>query len=329
MTRGIAFAVLVVMLTAAVSPSLAADAAPTTDQLNELFAERKYQDLLTRLNKILSLKGPAAGPYDRYELLTLRGETYLRLKAMPPAADAFGEAARATDDPKKSSTARATELLIRQSGNGRYAPRATDERGKPFPPIDVIDPDSRTQAMNALLVDVQIRAGPLVDKAMSANTLAPIADVAEAIDDLRSVELVATGKDEKTTRLAGRLGQRARELLAHETELMSTRVVTIESQANLEDRVTVRYKTGAQQSVTQLPVKRGLTPREGEELRAIVINADKIASAARELAEALGGDAADLSSVADNAEAARDRAKKVLETPYTGGRVGHTAPAGR
>src|SRR5580765_6335680 len=75
-----------------------AEALPTAAEIHQLYDEAKYPQVLQKLQRVLILKGEAAKPYDRHDLLRLRGETQLHLKAQAPAAQSFTEAAAATDD---------------------------------------------------------------------------------------------------------------------------------------------------------------------------------------------------------------------------------------
>src|SRR5688500_17543270 len=85
------------------APGVAGVAMPTIDQLKQQLAEGKHQEVLKQVAKLLQLKGEAAKSYDRYELLSLRGEAALRGKANSMAAEAFAQAAKATEDPVNQS----------------------------------------------------------------------------------------------------------------------------------------------------------------------------------------------------------------------------------
>ena len=71
---------------------VATAAAPTMAQVRETYDAGQYQPTLKSIAQCLALKGPAADGYDRYELLTLKGECLVRLKSLAYAADAFEDA---------------------------------------------------------------------------------------------------------------------------------------------------------------------------------------------------------------------------------------------
>src|SRR5947207_4996272 len=109
-------ALLVFVALGCASASLGA--APTSAELHQLYDQHKDTELLKALRDVLALKDLSA--YDRYDLLTLRGESLLRTKSDGPAADAFRDAAKAAKNDDQASLARATEYLLPRSRNQAY-----------------------------------------------------------------------------------------------------------------------------------------------------------------------------------------------------------------
>src|SRR4051812_7735182 len=84
--------VMVLFLFLAFVAGPVATAAPTMAQVRESFAAGQYQPTLRSIADCLALKGQAAEGYDRYELLTLKGECLIQLKSAAYAANAFEDA---------------------------------------------------------------------------------------------------------------------------------------------------------------------------------------------------------------------------------------------
>src|SRR5690349_9288162 len=57
------------------------DPLPTPEEIHQTFDQQQYPQVLQKLQRVLQLKGLAAKPYDRHDLLRLKGETHLRMKA--------------------------------------------------------------------------------------------------------------------------------------------------------------------------------------------------------------------------------------------------------
>src|SRR5688500_1419433 len=57
----------------------AANAPISTEDIKAAYEKGDYQETLRLLGRVLALKGKAADPYDRYELLLMRAESHLKL----------------------------------------------------------------------------------------------------------------------------------------------------------------------------------------------------------------------------------------------------------
>ena len=123
---------------------------PTVEEVRKLVEDGNVPDAMRHLNRLLALRGKAAEAYDKYELLTLKGDAHLRLRANEAAAVAFKQAAGETDDKVKEAAARATEQLIRRSRNLAYTPRK-GAKGRPAEPIDGKRPKDNSRPGNVKL----------------------------------------------------------------------------------------------------------------------------------------------------------------------------------
>jgi hypothetical protein len=313
MRRPTCAAFVVLMLLA--SPLLAQQQPlPTVDQLKAQL-ESNPQEVLRNVARMLALKGAAAQQYDRYELLMLRGEAHLRGKAMPPAAQAFADAARETTDPAKKATARANEILMRRSKIGGYTPKpqrpsAKPASTKPFPPlIPIIKEEDRKLAMEALFADEMAVAEPKLKAADNATALPPIIEAIKVAVDLGAVEQFATGGANQTKQLTANLAKRSHFLIDKALDDMNKRTEhcwQIASQRSYSlDRSRNQYDNAGMV---------GLTSVQQNELKNVIATTEKIAPVATELAAVTGG--AELTADATTAQKLHERAKEVLAYDY-------------
>jgi hypothetical protein len=205
-------AILLMGLCAAVQ----AEPAPTSDELHQLYDAGSYKELIPKISKALSVKGPDAAQYDRYDLLSLKGEASLHTHAKQSAVDAFKQAAAAAAKPQDAALAQATAELIRQSNGAlKYLPRTKATTNDKPDPIDIVDSDSRKKALQALETDMAAKVKLKVDPAAKGNSLTDILNVVKSKDlsDLKLIELAASGSTPDTTQMIGDLGARASSLM--------------------------------------------------------------------------------------------------------------------
>jgi hypothetical protein len=286
--------------------------APSMDQLIDLLNQQKYQDLLKGVTKALALRGAASQPYNRADLLMLRGEAYLHLKQNSQAADSFAQAAKAaSDDPDKSAIAQATDLLIKRSKPTGYLPRtaSTQPAVKQGTPLPIIDKEERKIAFAALLDDELTAAAPKVKAATNGNSLMPVIEAARVMIDLRSIEIAAGEGDAKTKSIAERLGQRAHTLIDGALKSMNTRVEQVWSSASTS------YSTQSQTTLrTRVYGMKGMTSVESGDLKNVIATCEKIVPVANDLSTVTGG--TELSGDATEAQRLLKRAHEVLEYDY-------------
>jgi len=256
--------------------SLASAAPPTMDEIRQAYDVAKYQPAIRMINQCLSLKGPAAAGYSRYELITLKGECLIRLKSATYAADAFEDAQAATTDAGQHAAAMATELLLRQSGSLKYTPKSGTSRA----PIDVVEPESRKRAMKAMRDDVMAALSPKVDDALKADVLTPMLELLPRFREAAVLEYGATGGVEELRPVLTKVGTRARELIVHELKVKAAEVEQLNEAANEIDFDNDHAS------------RRGFTSVERKNMAAMVEYLRQIESVGREgrrIAEMLGG----------------------------------------
>jgi hypothetical protein len=323
--------VAVAVAAAAPAPPAAApakdakDALPTMAELRQQFKDGKHQDVLKQIQRLLQLKGDAAKPYDRYELFCLRGESFLRIKSMSLAADAFDDAAEvAKDNSKKEGLARGTAVLIRRSKQVGYVPRpARAERGKPPPPpppappapMQIVEEADRKAAFARLLEDERAAVVPKLEAAQKGTSLPPIIEVAKMLGDLQAVEIAATGKGEATQAMTTDLAARSHDLIATALNAMNDAIEAAWAHASTETWEVDRHGNRI-----RMVGRVGLHGDGAANVRFAVEQSELLAPAAAILWRVTQSDK--LKHDAEIAEALWKRALYIAEFPYNGRRQG-------
>ncbi len=213
-TTAVAVCLALAAAAALTGTARAADPADSPDDLKKLYDDKQYKELIPKLSKALALHGTAADGYDRYQLYLMKGEASLQTKSKSAAVEAFKQAAKATTDKDQVSTAAADALLAAQaSGTMTYTPKTGAAKGDKPEPIDILDPDSRKSAFDALEHDMLARAKPKVEAAKRSTNLPQIMEAARGLADIRPVEFAADGGDGDVSALLGDLGNRVCKLL--------------------------------------------------------------------------------------------------------------------
>lgn len=286
--------------------------------LRQMFEQQQYQELIREVSRALALRGEAARAYDRRELFTLKAESHLRLKQWSPAAEAFGQASKAATDPKDAAVDRATELIVRRSQNGQFRPKPSGGTGasggsaarKPAAePIDIVEPASRKQAIEALMQEELATTTAKVESLKKRNGLKPIADAIELVTAFRPFELAATGADDESKKMLQDLGGAGARLMTQEITRLSGRVDAIEKSAETK---TVDLSDNTY-------TYRGLSGNDRKELNEAMDTSKKIVQAVDELNKVLGEAAGDaFAEIPSDAEKLGTRARQVLNRDYTG-----------
>lgn len=287
---------------------------PSTDDLRVLFEQGKYADLLKQLPRVMVLRGKAAEPYNRYDLLMLRFETHMRMKAQAPAAATLDDALEVTDDPKKVAYCKSVDLLLKRSKGFQYTPGA--HRKAKGTPIDIVEPGPRKEALKALLADEMAVVTPKVEKALDGQSLGDIAGAVQLLQGLDVLEQAAeTGEDAQ--RMVVDLRTRGAALMAKAVQRMQARHDEIFKHANEMVRYVVNtpaFGGGAQQQVRYR--QRGLESRDYKELKEIVATCEKLIPNARGLAKATGGKVKEVEDLITASEDLRRKADRTLNATY-------------
>lgn len=278
--------------------SLAAPSVATQDQLQAMFDQGQFKDLIPALNKSLADKSTIAKPDVHYALLMLKGETMLRMKASASAQDAFKAAGLVVGaDDNSIAIAKATVALVKRSGNAKYQPKAkADNSTAQQPAINILTADSRKQAFAALFTDLFEPAKPVVAKAEKAATLEAIVDVVPQLSEVRDVEIAATGSDAQSKELLEKLATHANDLMNAVLNPMESALTTITKDAS--KRMGGGKYSGGSRSAS---MTTGLSPTTVDTLDSDISEAREISTAADTLQTAFG-DAGDFKSVKSAAE---------------------------
>jgi len=240
---------------------------PTMPEIQKLFDDKLYAEALRAVSRITSLR-QIPSDYDKYALLTLKAECHVRLRQHPLAVDGFEKAADATDDERARCVSLATALLLKKSTGFAYKPKSVAD-GKPVEPIDVIEPEPRKQALAALFEDEWKAKQAALKRARQSGSLPQLSSAVEIVSELRTLELAATGKDERCKDAVAEIVDAAADAIAAALPKMDAAVREIDRRAM---EVIINEKEG-------WSGPRGLTSNDMQELRTIMGSCEKTAQA--------------------------------------------------
>jgi hypothetical protein len=195
------------------------------------FDAGQYREVIQIVAKELAQNRDARGAAplpQRYDLLMLKAESFLRLDQRVNAADAFAQAQSSEADPKQAAVALANSLLARASPNNKYSPI----QDKSIPPIDILNPESRKRAFDAMRADRMAVLAPKLAAAKTATALPPMFEVLKPLLEIASIETAATGSADQTRATLTDLGQHARDLINAELKRINIRLAALEDAAN-------------------------------------------------------------------------------------------------
>jgi hypothetical protein len=298
----------------------AEDPLPTQDELHQLFDQQKYSQVLQKLQRVLILKGIAAKPYDRHDLLRLRGEASLRLKMPQQAEQAFTEASKEAVDPNDRALDLATQLLIHRSPAAQYQPKSKGSNGKMQDVIPILDPEKRKGALAALFRDELLAEAPRIKAVRDSKSLPPIMQVMPTIASLRILELAATGgQDDETKKVTSDLAKHAEGLMGDAVQAMAKDVDAMDKYANalIEYNEIVADPAYGTRAIPRWR-KRGLQAKDQQEMRNVESTCDLIVPASREFSDTMGTDGSGFDAVRTAAEKVGRKADQILNADYRG-----------
>src|SRR5256714_370157 len=211
-----------------------AEPLPTSEELHKMFDDGQYQPLLTKLARVLQLRGNSARAYDHVDLELLRADALLQLKQQISAIGAVSEAVKSINDQtdeQLAARAKATQLLFKRMQAFNFTPR-TAPKGQIPQPISMLDMSKRKAAYSALLADMKQDVTVKAKAAKAGKTLPPIVDAIRSISDLRAVEMTATGSAAESQKLVDDLADQAKGLMNDALKDMKKRAKTIDDDAN-------------------------------------------------------------------------------------------------
>jgi hypothetical protein len=288
------------------------DPLPTVDQIQKLLHSDEAAEALKHVNRLLTLRGKSAESLDKYELLTLKGEAHLRLKANDAALAAFRQAAAETQDRQQKAVARATEQLIRRSKNLAYTPKKV-AKGEKADPIDIAAPDGRHKALSALFVDEVTPLLPKIDAAKASNSVGPMIKAMAAAKEMEYLELAANGSADQINGIVDGIKEQAKAMLTKVMEKATKRVDRITELANDTQRVRQVYPqaSGGYRSI-MVEKRRGVQPDDVIDLKAIIDGCDEVVAQAKTLAQATGSDESGVEEVIESAEDLKVHVQRML-----------------
>jgi len=304
---------------------------PTMQELQKLYADKQWQPLLQGVSRVLPLKGPAAQPYDRYELFSMKAESHLQLKQQAAAAAAFEEASKVEAiDKQKQAVADSMVLLVKRSQQNQYTRKSPTSQPSEPKTIDLLDQDKRKDAFAALAADELATLQPKAKAAATGTSLKPIAEMLKSLDDLKKAEMAAGGSSDTplTTALVAPLATHAKDLSSKEVAQQKAKVDGIEASANQVVEVPDRTGTNNRRGYPgagggSFPTgprykKRGLQGMDQSTLKQIVTYSSDISKGTKQLAEVLGDPGQPLLDVSRDAEAVGTKAQTLLNTDFSG-----------
>jgi hypothetical protein len=299
---------------------------PSGDDLHKQFDTKQYQPLLQNLARVLQLKGTAAQPYDRVDLLMLRGEALLQLKQQASAVEAFDAAAKEATSmqpnvvrkPDEVAMARSMSMLVHQSRNFNYTPKMVAAGTKPQP-ISLLDLSKRPQAFRALLTDALMEITPKAKAAGRSQTLAPIIAIVRSLGDLRALELTATKETKQSDQLLADLGEQAYKLMDAEIKRIGPAVDKISANAHSQIRRVVFARSGGTNTISSTTYSyRGLYYNDQQDLKTVISTCELVLNASRDFGEATTGKlATQFTTLAADAQKVGNKALQTLNDDYS------------
>ena len=308
--------ILLVLVPRARAAEPAADPLAAVEDVKAAYEKGDYNETLRLIGRLMALKGKSAEGLDRYELLMLRAESHLKLKATTNAVAALEEAvkvAKAANDDKRAAEARALSLLIKRSKNLQFTPRLSVDKRSKKEPIDITDAKAREEAFDALYAEEKAAARPKVLATEKRKDLPPLAAALKAVVALKDLEVAATGKDVETKETIQSLVDRAHKLMAKGLDEMTRRTQRISERANELIQYTVDRPGGGFETRTK---RAGIDRDDADVLKGIIADCKKVIQASKDLTEGFTEDVEPFEDLEDLARDTGERAHDVLTENY-------------
>ena len=296
---------------------------PSQQQIRDLYDRGEYSDVLRQLSRVLILKDKAAEPYDRHELLRMKGEIHLRQTGGTKlAGDAFEDASKEATDGPSAAADIAMSMLVRRSGVGlKYETRQTDpaDKTRRLSPIDIVDPASRKKAVEALFADEWTIVEAKVKPLRTSRAVTPLLEALPQIRNLRWLEMAATGTDVKSQALVGDLVEPTKKRMLAAMDEMQQTLEPLDLLMNevLQARVPVNDNiTGKIVGFDLKWRRRGPFPKQAAQLRDMFDTAGKVFASCDLLGGSLGKTGREFDDVKAKAEVIGIKLKRRLDTDW-------------
>ena len=296
------------------APAADAETAPTVADVRKALENNDGTEALRLVSQLLSLRGKAAQGLDRYELFMLKAEGHLCQRAGDAAAQSFKQAAEQTNNREQAAMARASEQLIRRSRRLAYTPkRVVKGQVAKRDPIDIVDPEKRKTALQALLVDEMAELAPKLQAAKGSRSLVPALKAMQSARDLATLELAANGSADQVNGLVEDLKQSCKELLTRTMEKSTKRIDQVTQMANDPELVRQVFPNpygGFEVEVAER--RRGLKRQDIGELKALADTCDQVAAGGKAVAKAAGVEESEFEELIEAAEDLRMHIRRML-----------------
>ncbi len=283
---------------------------PSISDAQADFNTGNYRGCLQKISSLLTSNQVKPGSIERYDLLMLRGESMLHLRMAAAAAEAFDSAAlvlKQQGDIPRVAAAKAVSVLIKASPGLVYKPK--DSNGNTS--FDIINPDTRKEAMKLLLANRSAELTPAINQALQGASLVPLQKLLPAVWDLYALEFAATGSATQTDATVKKMGEHARKLIDQELTAQTRRLTELRNLAN-EPTLT---SNGRQDSISY----RGLTTHERDEIKSIandLVKIQRVLEQGRRINHLLGGTGEAWDALLANCAEARDIAQEAYDRRY-------------
>ena len=299
----------------------AAEPVPTADEAHQQFNDAKYKDAIRTTARIVGSREWQAKKFDKFDILNLKAESHLRLKETSLAATTFDAAAKETADKPAAALARTMAYLIKHCSGTHYVPKATANKRIPGKSvderinIDIVDPESRKEALTALWQDER-NAAELKFKLAGGESVQAVLDAAPLIVRLHDFDIAAHGDDKDTSQVAGLLAVHARDLLTAMVDKMGIRVNVIHGKAMKSEQFKMQVPNGRGYGSQDVWRRHGMENNEPVEVKDILSKTEKIPVAVKMLIEDLTVEADYFDHIVKEAKRAHEMADKTLTENY-------------
>lgn len=309
---------LIALLAGVCGAATTAEPLPSMEEMRQLLKDGQHQALLQKTMRVLSLKTADAEKFNYCEVWMLKAEAHLALKQQRQAVEACGEAVNEARSREEAYKAVATELLMSRCKAGRYIPKAGATGPERITGIDIATEDGRKRAFAALFADELAAAARPIAAVQDAQTLAPLLAGIDLVLRLRTVELAATERDDRTRPVLKAMVDRTHHLSSMALRGMAGQIQDISLRAN--QPVVIRGRGAAYQR------PRGASRQEEAALNDIMAACEQIPAMVSELTAALQPEQVGIEALTAEAERVWQLA---LEVPGADGQVASGGGGGR